>query len=131
MTPEPETLSVDMPIAEALRFFEGEARHRSYPVVDPQGRPVGLASRGDALRWGQEGAPADATIGDQLSDSSLPVVTTATPGDAVANLMIRESTGRICVVAPDSGVLVGIVARRDLLKARAARLRGEQARSRN
>jgi CBS domain-containing protein len=126
MTSNPETLPSDMPVAEALRFFETEARHRSYPVVDPAGRPVGLASRSDALRWQQDGAAEPATIGEQLSDRSLPLVTPATPGDAVANLMISENMGRICVVAPDTGVLLGIVARRDLLKSRAAVLKSEK-----
>jgi len=129
MTRDPVTLPVDMPIAEAVRFFES-ARHRSYPVVDAQRRPVGLVSRRDALRWQQEGAPEGTSIGDQLSDQSLPLVVPATPGDAVANRMIVEDAGRICVVDPESGVLIGIIARRDLLKSRAALLKGERKRSR-
>jgi H+/Cl- antiporter ClcA/CBS domain-containing protein len=130
MTADPETLPESMTVADAVRFFEGSAKHRSYPVIAPDGRPIGLASRRDALRWRQDGGGDGETIGDQLSDSSLPVVTPDTPADAVANLMITEQTGRICVVAPDSGVLVGIVARRDLLRSRAAVLRGELERGR-
>lgn len=130
MTRDPQTLPETMPIDEATRFFGTDAHHRSYPVVDGELRPVGLVSRRDALRWQQGGEAGAATIGDQLTDISMPVVTPDTPADAVANLMITEQTGRICVVAPDSGRLVGIVARRDLLRSRAAMLRGELERSR-
>jgi CBS domain-containing protein len=130
MTRDPQTLPETMPIDEATRFFATDAHHRSYPVVDGELRPVGLVSRRDALRWQQGGEAGAATIGDQLTDISMPVVTPDTPADAVANLMITEQTGRICVVAPDSGRLVGIIARRDLLRSRAAMLRGELERSR-
>lgn len=51
MTRKPATLTGDMPIAEALAFFQTGARHRSYPVVDHEGRLLALASRTDALRW--------------------------------------------------------------------------------
>ncbi|MGN6497753.1 MAG: chloride channel protein [Tsuneonella sp.] len=129
MTADPETLPEAMTVAETVRFFE-TARHRSYPVLGRGERPIGLVSRRDALRWRQDGGTDAETIGEQLSDSSLPVVTPDTPADAVANLMITEQIGRICVVAPDTGALVGIVARRDLLRSRAAVLRGEMERGR-
>lgn len=129
MTCEPESLIETMSIAEATRFFECDAQYRSYPVVDAEQRPVGLVSRSDALRWQQASTTEEATIGDQLSDTSLPVVTPDIPADAVANLMITESVGRICVVAADTGRLVGIIARRDLLHSRATVLRGEVERA--
>jgi CBS domain-containing protein len=44
----------------------------------------------------------------------------------VANLMIAEEIGRVCVVDPASGRLVGLIARRNLLGARAASLSGER-----
>ena len=84
----------------------------------------------DALRWLQDGGDYATPIGEQLSDRSLPVATPDMPADAVANLMIVEQTGRICVVAAQSGALVGIIARRDLLRSRAAVLRGELERGR-
>ncbi len=130
MTRDVETLPQTMPIAEAMHFFEGQAHHRSYPVVDESQRPVGLVSRSDALRWQQDESSELVTIGDQLSDRSLPVVTPDTPADIVANLMITEAVGRICVVAADSGRLVGIIARRDLLRSRAAVLQSEVERGR-
>jgi len=130
MTNHPKALPESMPIAEAVRFFMDEAEHRSYPVVDNEHRPIGLVSRRDALRWHQSQTGDATTIGDQLSDRSIPVVTPDTPADTVANLMITEDTGRICVVSPADGRLIGIVARRDLLRSRADVLRAEVQRKR-
>jgi H+/Cl- antiporter ClcA len=129
MTADPVTLPADLPVAEALLFFEREAVHRSYPVIDEGGRPVALVSRADALRWRQETDALEGTLGETLSDVSLPVVTLDTPSDVIANLMIAENSGRVCVAGAD-GRLAGIVARRDLLRSRAAALKGERKRSR-
>ena len=129
MTADPATLPADLPVAEALVFFEREAVHRSYPVVDEAGRPTAIVSRADALRWRQEPGALDGTLGETLSDVSLPVVTLDTPSDVIANLMIAENSGRVCVTAPD-GRVSGIIARRDLLRSRAVALRGESKRSR-
>ncbi|MGZ3233636.1 MAG: chloride channel protein [Croceibacterium sp.] len=129
MTADPVTLPADLPVGEALLFFEREAVHRSYPVVDERGRPVALVSRADALRWRQESGALDGTLGETLSDVSLPLVTPDTPSDVIANLMIAENSGRVCVIDA-GGRLTGIVARRDLLRSRAVALKGESKRSR-
>ena len=129
MTADPQTLPGDLPVSEARLFFEREAVHRSYPVTDPEGRPVALVSRADALRWRQEPGVLDGSLGETLSDVSLPLVTLDTPSDVIANLMIAENSGRVCVIDPQ-GRLAGIVARRDLLRSRAVALKGESKRSR-
>ncbi len=43
MTPDPETLSVDAPIAFALNLM-GEGAFRRLPLVDESGQPVGILS---------------------------------------------------------------------------------------
>jgi H+/Cl- antiporter ClcA len=130
MTAKPQTLAEDMTIAEAIAFFERSARHRSYPVIDSRGRPVGLASRSDALRWRNADLPPDETLREQLSDSSLPIVYPNTPAVAIANLMIAEDIGRVCVVSREDGRVIGIIARRNLLQARANTVREEWDRTR-
>ena len=48
MTPNPVGISPDKPFGHALHLmFEGGFRHM--PVVDPQGRPIGMISARDAL----------------------------------------------------------------------------------
>jgi CBS domain-containing protein len=82
-------------------------------------------NRADALRWGQAEPTPDATLRERLSDASLPLVRPDTPATDVANLMIAEEIGRVCVVDPESGRLLGLIARRNLLSARATSLSGE------
>jgi H+/Cl- antiporter ClcA/CBS domain-containing protein len=129
MTKDPETLAADMTVADAVQFFE-TAKHRSYPVIDAAGRPVAVASRSDALRWRQTEIAPEVTLRDQLSDSSLPVVYPDSPAIAVANLMITEEIGRVCVIAPEDGRIIGLIARRNLLAARATKVREERVRRR-
>jgi CBS domain-containing protein len=130
MTPDPETLEADMPVAAALAFFQREARHRSYPVVDAAGRPIGLVSRSDALRWRGSEAQPGATLADVATDRSLNVAASDMPANLAADLMIAEEIGRLPVIAPIDGRLVGILARRDLLQARAGAHRDESERRR-
>jgi CIC family chloride channel protein len=128
MSRAPATLPADMPIAGAVDFFEESATHRSYPVIDGEGRLVGLASRSDALRW--QGAADEASLGETVSDASQPYAYPRTPIGEVADLMIETGIGRIPIVEPGTHRVVGILSRHDLLKARSTRRRSELDRSR-
>ncbi len=129
MTPDPATLPGSMTVPDAARFFADRATHRSYPVVDEDGRLLGLASRSDALRWHVEGGPIDATLGGALSDASQPVAWPDSPIGDVADLMVDTGVGRIPIVDQASGQVVGILSRHDLLKARSVRREAELDRS--
>ena len=125
MTRDPDTLPATMTSAEAISFFE-TARHRAYPVVDAAGVPIAMMTRADALRWRQGEMLPAATLAERLSDGSLPRVRPDMPATDIANLMIAEDIGRVCVVDPASGRLIGMIARRNLLGARARGLSGER-----
>lgn len=124
MTPAPATLPATMSVNEAARFF-ADADHRAYPVVDGEGRPVGLASRADALRWFDAPPEIGATLRDVVSDAALPMVSPEWPVDRAAERMLAEDVDRLSVV-DGQGVLVGLLARRDLLSARSGWLSDEQ-----
>ena len=119
MVTQVDTLAADMPVDEAVDFFcAGEHRHRSYPVVETDGRLVGLVSRADALRWqSQEGHPGQ-TLNDVVSDASLPIAHPHDMVGRVTDVMISADIGRVPIVAPETGVLVGLIARKDLLRLR-------------
>jgi chloride channel protein, CIC family len=121
MVKDVETLPASMPIEEAIAFFTGQAtRHRSYPVIDSQQHVVGMADRADVLRWMTEGTPEHRTLDDLVSDASLVV---GYPGEVVADLvnrMVALDVGRVPVVDPGTRHIVGLVARRDLMRVRAA-----------
>ena len=116
-----DTLPAGMLVGDAATFFATTERtHRIYPVVDGEGMLKGVVSRGDALRWQQDPALADQNLDERVSDTSVPV---AHPEDTigyVADLMLATDVGRIPVVDPETGHLVGLVARKDLLRLRHA-----------
>jgi H+/Cl- antiporter ClcA/predicted transcriptional regulator len=122
------TLRADMPISEAQSFFADAAHaHRSYPVVDKSGVLVGLVERADALQWRGSADLADQTLFDIVSDASVPVAQPESTAGQVIDLMIAHDTGRVPVVEK-SGKLVGLIARKDLLRLRAAGTTSERHR---
>src|SRR4029079_875151 len=124
VTRNPKTLPASMAVPHVLRFFAEEAEHRSYPVVDGEGRLVGLVSRTDALRW-QVAKKMEGQLGEWLSDASTLVVFPETPCGAVADMMVDSGSGRVPIVDPQSRRVVGIISRQDLLKVRTTQKRGE------
>src|SRR5690606_36020745 len=130
MTRDPATLPGSMTIAQAVSFFAVDAIHRSYPVVDPEGRLLGLVSRTDALRWQMEANGGTVSLADAISDAAQPVAYPDTPSGVVADLIIESGIGRIPIVDPDSRRVLGILSRQDLLKARSAHRLAETGRKR-
>jgi H+/Cl- antiporter ClcA len=125
MTPDPRTLPGDMPLQDVARFFAEEADHRSYPVVDTQGRLLGLVSRQDALEWRVAGR-AEGRLADTLSDASTDFAYADTPCGEVADMMVESGVGRVPIVDHRDRRVVGIISRQDLLKVRAQQRSGEQ-----
>lgn len=127
MTREVDTLDAGISLAEAAAALEA-GRHHAYPVLDGEGRPVAIVSRAEVLDWTSEGDDPGRTLGDRVSDATLPVVH---PGDVVSHaldVMLAEGSGRLAVTDPETGTLVGLLTRRDLLRIRAASLRAESER---
>ena len=125
MTKNPATLPGDMALDEVVRFFANEATHRSYPVVDKQGRLLGLVSRTDALEW-TVGREREGRLADTLSDASTEFAFPETPCGEVADIMVDSGIGRVPVIDPDDRRVVGIISRQDLLKVRSSQRRVEQ-----
>jgi len=121
-----ETLPAAMTVAQAIAFYEGGERHKSYPVILPGGKLLGLVSRGDVLRWTRGGAGRDETLGELCKE-----VATATPDEmsgALADRMAAGRYSRVPVIARETGILVGLVTRRELLRVRAMALHAEEYR---
>jgi H+/Cl- antiporter ClcA/CBS domain-containing protein len=124
-----DTVPTSMSVADAVEVFTGEsARHRSYPVVDARGRVVGMVTRAHVLRWISEGAPEHATLDDLVADSEVVV---GYPDEILADLvgrMVAHDLGRVPIVDPASRKLVGLIARKDLMRVRAwsAKLESER-----
>jgi H+/Cl- antiporter ClcA len=127
------TLAGSIPVGEAVQFFavaEGPRRHKSYPLIGEDGRLAGMVSRSDVLRWTREGWDKGTTLGDILSDAQ-PVVGYADElvGE-LADRMAANDVGRVPILDRSSGEVVGLVARRDLLRVRAHVVHEERERRR-
>jgi CBS domain-containing protein len=119
-----------MTVEKAAAFFATDAVHRSYPVVDAQGRLLGLVSRSDALRWQVKGDRDTTPLADAVSDAAQPVAYPDTPSGVVADLIVDSGIGRIPIVEPGTRRILGILSRQDLLKARSANRQAESGRAR-
>jgi CBS domain-containing protein len=104
-------------------------RHRIYPVVDEAGRPIGMVTRADALRWKIEGGHGGELLSERVSDKSLAVVHPDDVVTHVVDVMLATDQGRIPVVDPGSGTMVGLVSRKDLLQVRATVAQAESERA--
>jgi CBS domain-containing protein len=135
-----DTLPAAMKTGAAMAFFTAPEspqgpplRHKSYPVVDAQGRLVAMVSRADALRWTMEGWDSEKTLGEQLAGQNLTIGYADELVGKLADRMAEADTGRVPILergaAGEDGPLVGLVARRDLLRVRAEVIRHERERA--
>ena len=127
MTRNPATLPGDMQVDDAVRFFAEEAEHRSYPVIDKQGRLLGLVSRTDALHW-KVTKQAEGRLADALSDASTEFAFPETPCGEVADMMVESGVGRVPIIDHHDRRVVGIISRQDLLKVRSRQKSVEKVR---
>ena len=127
MVREVDTLAADLSVEEAIRAVE-QGRHRTWPVLDGAGRPVGLVTRGDALTWDMEGGHRGETLGERISDASIPTLHPDDPATRAVEVMLATDQGRLPVIERDSGRMIGLVTRRDLLAVRARTAEEERVR---
>lgn len=103
------------------------AKHQGFPVIDDEGRLLGVVTRRDLLR---AGAPLDANVQSLLCRPPIVVREDHTLREA-ADHMVEADVGRLVVMSRDGRRVVGIVTRGDLLKAHAQRLREAREASRH
>ncbi len=115
------TLPAGRSVASAKAWLLSEAAptHQGFPVIDDEGRVIGVLTRRDLL------APrGDETLTVRALIHRAPIVVTGAHSlrDA-ADLMVQAKVGRLPVVASDgSKRVVGILSRSDLLAAHERRL---------
>jgi CBS domain-containing protein len=117
------TVSPDMPVPAAAAFLSSHG-FTAAPVVDTAGQLVGIVSEADLFHspvvpdwWLVQGEP-DPTI-EQLM---TPTPTTMRSADDLADVAAAMLNARIrSIPIVDDGELVGIVTRRDVLRAVARR----------
>ncbi|HEX4023090.1 MAG TPA: chloride channel protein [Steroidobacteraceae bacterium] len=126
-----DTLSAAAPVGEVVTFFtapDAPRRHKSYPVVDAAGHVTGMVTRADALHWTMNGWSSGQSLDDLLSERELFTGYEDEMVGPLADRMASAGVGRVPIVRRSDGVLVGLVARRDLLRVRASFVRQEHER---
>jgi chloride channel protein, CIC family len=125
-----QSLPAHWTVAETLTFFtapDAPRRHKSYPVVDTHNRVIGMVSRTDALRWlGNE--DGERLLREQVSGQELVVGYDDELAGHLADRMSFTDHGRVPILSRATGALVGLVARRDLLRVRTNMVRHERER---
>jgi CIC family chloride channel protein len=119
MTTEVETVPAGGSVEALAATFEAGV-HSAYPVVDRDGRLVGIVARRDLVNG--------LANGSALADIVEPEVVTTTPSATVADAlarMLEEGVDHLPVV--DAGRLVGMCTRTDVLHTRRQVLEHEQA----
>ena len=124
-----DTLPAGMTLGEMVAFFtDGATRHKAYPVVDPAGGVVAMASRADALHAMGEVSRHGLVLSEALAGRPLVTAAPDEPLAALVTRMVDHDVGRVPVVRGAGRRLVGLVARKDLLAVRARLLAEERGR---
>jgi len=124
MTRDVVTVGRDEPLETFKARFDRHAAylsHQGFPVLDPTGQLVGVVTRRDLADAGN----TDRTVGSLITRPPTVTYPTNSLRDA-ADHMIRERVGRLPVVDRETGALLGIITRSDLLAGHERRLRGTE-----
>jgi len=118
MTASPKTLRSDQSVQEVVDWISSRApdsTHQGFPVIDPNGHVRGILTRRKLL----DPTLKDRAIIELIERPALTIQPSRSLRDA-ADLMVTHDVGRLAVV--DSGELVGILTRGDVLSAHRKRL---------
>ncbi len=131
MVTEPDAIEASWTVGRTIDYFmSAEHRHKSYPVITADRTVIAMVSRGDVLTWisDVDGPDRLAMLEDVLNRN----IVFGRPDELVGSLadrMAEHGVGRVPIV-DEAGRLVGLVARKDLLAARARRATEERDRAR-
>ncbi len=124
MTKNPITVKPDLPIAEALEWMRRE-KVRHFPVVNKQGKLVGVIARDDLLyaspspvtslsMWEVTYLMSQVTVKEAMTEDVI-TTTEDTPLEEAARVMFDHKIG--CLPVMRDGTVVGIVTESDLFEA--------------
>ncbi len=126
-----DSFGADVPISDVVDFFtapDAPRRHKSYPVVDTDGRVLRMIARTDVFRWTVDGWPDGEILGDMAADRDMVTGYSDELVGQLADRMAAEDVSRVPILRRNDDTLAGLVARRDLLRVRARVAKHEQER---
>jgi CBS-domain-containing membrane protein len=96
----------------ALQLLTG--LYSGMPVTDEGGRVIGVVTELDLLRAAEEGKELVKTTAEEIMSTGVVTADVDTPVSELIKIMTEKNLIRVPVT--DKGVLVGVVARCDVLK---------------
>ena len=119
MAREVETVPASMTLHGAAAFLTApERKHPTYPVVDAEGRVLGIIDPPKVLSWRRSGHPRTARIGDLVSGTPFLPAYPDEYLEGVAERLLKSDVAHLAVVSRDDGRLVGYIGWRDLMRAK-------------
>jgi CBS domain-containing protein len=120
MTRDVETVSASMTLHGAAAFLASPTTtHPSFPVVDGNGRVLGVIDPPAVLRWRRSGKHRKTTLGELLAGTKIMTAAPDEHLDALADRMSSANIAHLPVIAPEDGRLVGYIGWKDLMRVRA------------
>ncbi|MFL5243791.1 MAG: HPP family protein [Gemmataceae bacterium] len=122
MTPKPVSINRNATLSDAATLLT-EKNVSAVPVLDEEGRPIGVLSRTDVVRYYRDMNEKTPSMAASAMPSVQKIMTPAvlsvrpqTPAiEVVAQLLGLGNVHRLFVV-DDAGVLLGVVSARDVLR---------------
>jgi CBS domain-containing protein len=132
MTRNVEVVPQSLPLHILLERFRGPGpSNQGYPVVDDQGRLVGMVTRSDLPAFPEREGLEWLLVADVMSPREPIVTWPDEPLRLAADRMLKAGVGRLPVVSPEApDCLVGLLSRSDVLKALGRRADDEYHRER-
>ena len=97
-------------------------------MVDGEGRLLGMVTRANVLHWVRDGWGKQQTLGEAVAKGNGTVGYEDELAGELADRMAEKDTGRVPILRRSDDMVVGLVARRDLLRVRSAAVRHERER---
>jgi CBS domain-containing protein len=113
MIENPVTLSPDLEANEGMQHIHGHS-HGAYPLVDEEGKVVGMIRRSQLFEWFKNLQPGQTHRIATAPTTAVPMVSPETPVDVVLEQMVRSGTTRALVIDGEQKLL-GITTLADIL----------------
>ncbi len=115
MNDEPDCLTLQTSLRQALALFRAK-RHGSYPIIDEEGRLLGMVKRDDLFDYLKSHPGSETqTIAALPHENTLPLVGESVTGAEILEILLRSGRNKVLVVG-ESQKLLGIITLIDLVE---------------
>jgi len=130
MTTDVESVPASLSLHGAARFLlSPELRHPSFPVVDADGRVLGVIDPPSILAWRRAGRHRQTPLAELLEGQSFPVAHADEFLDELADRLMAADRAHLPVVSRTDGRLVGYAGWKDIMRVRGKLLAEETERT--